>query len=47
MTRNERLMPQARRPPVEVIAAVVLTALFAAALVVIFGVTALRKARMR
>ncbi len=36
-----------RRHPVEVVAAVVLTTLFGAALAVIFGVTALRDARTR
>lgn len=38
--------PQSRRPVVEVVAAVILTTLFAAALAVIFGVTALRDARL-
>ena len=36
-----------RGAPMEVVAAVILTALFAIALAVIFGITALRDARLR
>lgn len=41
----EAVLTAGPEPPMEVVAAVVLTTLFAGALAVIFGVTALRNAR--